>query len=63
VSEASASAMKNGAITTSRYLEDLNAEIIARIERETHRIQYQSSQARLYLIHGIDLNVNNTIEQ
>ncbi len=62
VSEASASALKNGTITTSRYLEDLNAEIIARIELETHKIQYQSSQARSYLIEGIDFSAIKTDE-
>lgn len=52
----SASALENGTITTGTYLEDLNAEIIARIELETHRIQYQNSLARSYLIGGIDIN-------
>lgn len=62
VSAGGASALENGAITTSVYLEDLNSEIIARIELETHKIQYQNSLVRLYLINGIDLNAYN-IEQ
>ncbi len=56
ITSGSASALKNGAITTASYLEDLNAEIIARIGLETHKIQYQNSLVRLYLLNGIDLH-------
>ncbi len=56
VSAGSESALKNGSITTAGYLEDLNAEIIARIELEIHKIQYQSSLVRSYLINGIDID-------
>ncbi|MBN2523866.1 MAG: TolC family protein [Bacteroidales bacterium] len=59
VSAGSATALESGAITTTSYLEDLNAEIAARIELETHKIQYESSLVRMYLIHGIDLDVLN----
>jgi len=59
VSAGSATALESGAITTTSYLEDLNAEIVARIELETHKIQYESSLVRMYLIHGIDLDVLN----
>jgi outer membrane protein TolC len=59
VSAGSSTALESGAITTTSYLEDLNAEIVARIELETHKIQYESSLVRMYLIHGIDLDVLN----
>ena len=56
IAESSASALKNGTITSSSYLEDLNAEIRARIELETHKIQQLNSLVRLYLLRGIDTN-------
>lgn len=55
ISNASASALQNGTITTASYLDDLNAEIIARLKLETHKIQYQNSLTRVYLLKGIDL--------
>jgi outer membrane protein TolC len=63
VSNAGASALENGTITTASYLEDLNAEIIARLKLETHKIQYQSSLARSFLIKGIDLETHRNIQE
>jgi outer membrane protein TolC len=54
IAEGSASALKNGVITSSAYLEDLNAEIGARLELETHSIQLQNSLVRLSLLNGIN---------
>ena len=55
ITAASASALANGVITTADYLEDLNAEIKARLDLENHKIQYQSSIIRQYLLKGIDI--------
>jgi outer membrane protein TolC len=54
IAEGSASALRNGVITTAAYLEDLNAEVRARLELETHKIQLLNSVVRLYLLNGID---------
>jgi outer membrane protein TolC len=56
ISAGSESALQNGVITSATYLEDLNNEIRARIELETHKIQLMNSVVRLYLLRGIDTN-------
>lgn len=61
ISAASASALSNGVITTADYLEDLNAEIKARLDLENHKIQYQSSIMRQYLLKGIDVEKLKTV--
>jgi outer membrane protein TolC len=53
IAEGSASALKNGVITSTAYLEDLNAEIAARLQMETHKIQLLGSVVKLYLLKGI----------
>jgi outer membrane protein TolC len=58
IATGSASALQNGVITSANYLEDLNNEIRARIELETHKIQLLNSVARLYLLQGIEMNKN-----
>jgi hypothetical protein len=57
ITAGSAVALTNGAITSSIYIDDLNAEIKARIDLETHKIQYLNSIVKLYLLMGI--NVEN----
>lgn len=56
ISAASASSLANGVITSSAYIDDLNAEIKARIDMDTHKIQYQNSIVKSYLLKGIDIN-------
>ena len=53
VSQSSASQLDNGVITSSDYLEDLNKEIQARLNREFHFIQLQQSLAEYKRIKGI----------
>ena len=61
IATGSASALQNGMITSAVYLEDLNNEIRARIEMESHKIQFMNSIVRMYLLYGIDTN-NSQIE-
>ena len=58
ITKGSANALANGAITSTDYLEDLNAEIKARLDYETHKLQLQSSIVRQKLLNGIDLDRN-----
>jgi len=53
VSKSSASQLDNGVITSSDYLEDLNKEIQAKLNREYHLIQLQQSLAEYRRIKGI----------
>jgi outer membrane protein TolC len=55
ITASSASALANGVITASSYIDDLNAEIKARIDMNTHKIQYQNSIVKSYLLAGIDI--------
>jgi outer membrane protein TolC len=59
IATGSASALQNGMITAAVYLEDLNNEIGARIELETHKIQLMNSLVRMYLLYGIDTNFDH----
>jgi outer membrane protein TolC len=54
ITRGSANALENGVITSADYLEDLNAEIKARLDGESHTIQLQSSMVREKLLKGID---------
>jgi outer membrane protein TolC len=56
ISASSASSLANGVITSTVYLEDLNAEMKARVDLETHGVQYMNSVVKLYLLNGIDIN-------
>ena len=53
ISKSSASQLDNGMITSSDYLEDLNKEIQAKINKEYHSIQLQQSLAEYKRIQGI----------
>lgn len=53
ISKSSASQLDNGVITSSDYLEDLNKEIQARLNKEYHSIQLQQSLAEYKRIQGI----------
>lgn len=53
ISKSSASQLDNGVITSSDYLEDLNKEIQAKLNREYHSIQLQQSLAEYKRIQGI----------
>ena len=53
VSKSSASQLDNGVITSSDYLEDLNKEIQAKLNKEYHTIQLQQSIAEYNRIKGI----------
>ena len=56
ITKGSANALSNGVITSTDYLEDLNAEIKARLDCETHKLQLRSSMVRQKLLKGIDLS-------
>ena len=56
ISASSASMLTNGIITSAVYIDDLNAEIKARIDLETHKIQYQNSIVKSYILNGIQLS-------
>ncbi len=49
------SALENGTISFSDFLLDVNAEIIARIDRNKHTIQLYQNQVELALIKGINI--------
>ena len=53
ISKSSASQLDNGVITSSDYLEDLNKEIQAKINKQYHSIQLQQSLAEYKRIQGI----------
>jgi len=52
ISKSSASQLDNGVITSSDYLEDLNKEIQAKLNKEYHSIQLQQSLAEYRRIQG-----------
>ncbi|HEY4789058.1 MAG TPA: TolC family protein, partial [Bacteroidales bacterium] len=53
ITKASASRLENGVITSTDYLVDLNAETIAKINLETHKIQLVQSKANYLLAKGV----------
>ncbi|WP_372754154.1 TolC family protein [Labilibaculum sp.] len=53
ISRSSASQLDNGVITSSDYLDDLNKEIQAKLNKEYHAIQLQQSFANYERIKGI----------
>jgi len=52
ITKTSASRFENGVITSSDYLADLNAEKVAKINLETHRIQLVQAKANYLLAKG-----------
>jgi len=52
VARTSASRLENGVITSTDYLTDLNAETIAKINLQTHKIQLVLSKANYLLAKG-----------
>lgn len=52
ITKTSASKLENGAITTADYIQDLNAETLARIVMETHKIQLNEARIKLENIRG-----------
>jgi hypothetical protein len=55
ITQGSATALSEGTITSATYLEDLNNEIKARIDCETHKIQFLNSIVKLNLLKGIEI--------
>lgn len=53
ISKASASSLDNGTITTADYLDDLNAELKARIDNKVHKIRIMEARAKLAVLQGI----------
>lgn len=52
ISKSSASKLENGTITTADYLQDLNAEMAARINFELHKVQLQAARESYRTILG-----------
>lgn len=52
ITKTSASKLENGTITSADYLQDLNAEITARLNLQTHKIQLKEAQVKLENIRG-----------
>ena len=52
ITKNSASKLENGAITTSDYITDLNAEMAARITMETHKVQLEAAKINYQNIQG-----------
>jgi outer membrane protein TolC len=52
ITRTSASKLENGSITSADYIQDLNAEIAARLMLETHRIQLEEAKIKLGNIRG-----------
>lgn len=55
IAKASASSLDNGTITSADYLNDLNAELKARIDYEVHKVQLIEAQAKLAVLKGIHI--------
>ncbi len=53
ITQSSASKLENGTITTSDYIQDLNAELSARITLETHKVQLEAAKINYQTIKGI----------
>ena len=52
ITKTSASRLENGVITSTDYLTDLNAETVAKINLETHKIQLVQAKANYLLAKG-----------
>ncbi|WP_430972752.1 TolC family protein [Sunxiuqinia rutila] len=52
ITASAASKLENGTITTSDYLQDLNAELAARIALETHKVQLEAAKVNYQTIKG-----------
>jgi outer membrane protein TolC len=52
IAQSSASKLENGTITTADYLQDLNAEMAARITFETHKVQLESAKINYQTLIG-----------
>ena len=52
ITRASASKLEHGAITMADYIQDLNSEITAKLNLETHKIQLKEAQVNLGNIRG-----------
>ena len=52
ITKSSGSRLENGAITTSDYIKDLNAEVAARITFESHKIQLEAAKVNYRNIQG-----------
>jgi outer membrane protein TolC len=52
IARTSASRLENGVITSTDYLTDLNAETIAKINLETHKIQLEQAKANYLVAQG-----------
>ncbi|WP_299576562.1 TolC family protein [uncultured Sunxiuqinia sp.] len=52
ITASAASKLENGTITTSDYLQDLNAELAARIALETHKAQLEAAKVNYQTIKG-----------
>ncbi len=52
ITKSSASKLENGTITTSDYLQDLNAEMTARVTFETHRVELEEAKIDYQNIQG-----------
>jgi len=52
ITKSSASKHENGTITTSDYIQDLNAEMTARITFETHKVQLEAAKINYQNIQG-----------
>jgi len=52
ITKSSASKLEHGTITTSDYIQDLNAEMTARITSETHHVQLEAARADYLNIQG-----------
>ncbi len=53
ITKTSASKLENGTITMADYIQDLNAEITAKLTLETHKIQLKEARIKLANIRGI----------
>ena len=54
ISRGSETALQNGVITSTEYLEDLNSEIKARLDLEKHKIELQQLGAQYRFLEGVD---------
>lgn len=52
ITRSSASKLENGTITSSDYIQDLNAEMAARITFETHKVQLEAAKINYQTIKG-----------
>ena len=55
IAKSSASALDNGTITTADYLNDLNAELKARSDYESHRIMLSEAKSNLLISMGYNI--------